>query len=525
RRGMMKGTESPVQSDQRSLQQTLEKLKRHHQLILNAAADGIFGLDLEGHHTFVNPAAARMLGYQVEELLGRSSHQTWHHTKSDGNPYPPEECNIYSAYKDGTVHRSDQEVFWRKDGTSFPVEYESTPIRDEGGALVGAVVIFKDISYRRQCEEAVEIERQHSTNILNAAGEGIFGLDIDGIHTFVNPAAAKMLGYEQKELYGKPSHVTWHHTKPDGSPYPPEECPIYKAYKDGMVHEGNDEVFWRKDGTSFPAQYTSTPIKDDNGRLTGAVVTFLDITEKKRLTAEAEITKLLGNIGHDIKNMLVPLIMGSGNLRGEIEEHYSRLPSSTAEAEEDSKERAMVYLDMIVNNSRRIQDQVREMADAVKGVTTPPQFASCKADKIIDEVFETLRVYAGEKGITLDCKGLDSLPNLEADERRLFNAFYNLINNAIPEVSSGGSVTVSGTVGQGGKTVKISITDTGRGMPPEIRDNLFTHQGISKKKGGTGLGLKIVKDVVDAHKGHITVESEEGVGTSFHLTLPIARTP
>ena len=528
----MKGTESPHQTERYAAHQALEKLKRHHQLILNAAADGIFGLDLDGRHTFVNPAAARMLGYQVEELLGQPSHDTWHHTKSDGSPYPREECNIYSAYKDGTVHRSDQEVFWRKDGTSFPVEYESTPICEDGGALVGAVVVFKDISERHRCEQEIRKFRRHNDLILDAAGEGIFGLDIQGKHTFVNPAAAKMLGYERKDLLGKPSHITWHHTKPDGAPYPPEECPIYEAYKDGKKHEGDNEVFWRKDGTSFPAQYTSRPIWDLEGNLVGAVVTFMDITEKKRMAAKlleeeklAEVTRVLGNIGHDIKNMLMPVLTGSSLLRDEINEHFDRLSSETATAEGRCKQNSMDILDMIVNNSRRIQDQVREMADAVKGVTTPPQFAPCEAPKVVDEVFGTLRVYAGEKGITLESQGLHSLPVFEADERRLFNAFYNLINNAIPEVPPGGSVTVSGITGESGNTVKLSVSDTGRGMPPEIRDSLFTQQGMSKKKGGTGLGLKIVKDVVDAHKGQISVESEEGVGTSFHLILPITRTP
>jgi PAS domain S-box-containing protein len=510
--------------------QALEKLQRHHELILNAAADGIFGLDLDGRHTFVNPAAASMLGYQVEELLGQPSHQTWHHTKLDGSPYPAEECNIYRAYKDGFIHRSDKEVFWRKDGTSFPVEYESTPIRDDFGTLVGAVVVFKDISERRRFEDAISKFRRHNDLILNAAGEGIFGLDLHGNHTFVNPAAARMLGYEPGELDGKPSHTTWHHTRTDGTPYPPEECPIYKAYKDGMVHEGDDEVFWRKDGTSFPAQYTSTPILDNDGNSVGAVVTFFDITEKKRMAAQlleetklAEVTRILGNIGHDIKNMLMPVLTGSSLLRDEINEHFDRLPSPIADTEERSKRDSMEIIDMIVNNSRRIQDQVREMADAVKGVTSPPRFAPCEVATVVEEVFGTLRVYAGEKGVILKTKGLESLPILEADERRLFNAFYNLINNAIPEMPAGGSVTVYGIIGEDGKTVKLSVADTGRGMPSEVRDSLFTQGAMSRKRGGTGLGTKIVKDVVDAHGGQITVESEEGVGTTFHMTLPIAR--
>ena len=108
-----------------------------------------------------------------------------------------------------------------------------------------------------------------------------------------------------------------------------------------------------------------------------------------------------------------------------------------------------------------------------------------------------------------------------ADEQRLYNAFYNLINNAIPEVPEGGSITVRGQADPMSKSVIISVIDTGRGMPPEIRESLFTTHAISRKQGGTGLGTKIVKDVVDAHGGQITVESQEGAGTTFHLRLPI----
>lgn len=138
----------------------------------------------------------------------------------------------------------------------------------------------------------VAVERQEATNeknklmvftqrLLNSVGEGIYSLDRDGKTTFVNPAAVQMTGYEEGELLGKSQHALLHHSRPDGSPYPPEECPIYAAFKDGAVHHMDTEVFWRKDGSSFPVQYTSTPIRNDQGELEGAVVTFLDITNRK----------------------------------------------------------------------------------------------------------------------------------------------------------------------------------------------------------------------------------------------------
>ena len=128
---------------------------------------------------------------------------------------------------------------------------------------------------------------------------------------------------------------------------------------------------------------------------------------------------------------------------------------------------------------------------------------------------------ARDKQITLRTDGLESLPEFHADERRLYNAFYNLINNAIPETPPGGSITVRGHLDQDTGGIALAVADTGRGMPPEIRDRLFSAKAISTKKGGTGLGTKIVKDVVDAHKGKIWVESEPGVGTTFHLRFPL----
>jgi len=140
---------------------------------------------------------------------------------------------------------------------------------------------------------------------------------------------------------------------------------------------------------------------------------------------------------------------------------------------------------------------------------------------VVSSVVRMLNLEADQKRVSLRIENLDSLPLIQADERRLFNAFYNLINNAIPEVSAGGSITIQGRADPEARFLFLSVADTGRGMPPEIRESLFSARAISRKHGGTGLGTKIVKDVVDAHGGSITVESEEGIGTTFHLHLPL----
>jgi PAS domain S-box-containing protein len=122
------------------------------ELILRAAGEGIYGVNAEGKTTFVNPAAERMLGWTAEELIGRDMHSTVHHTHPGGAHYLQHDCPIYAAFRDGAVHQVDTEVFWRKDGTSFWVEYTSTPI-NEGGHVVGAVIVFRDVTQRREADE------------------------------------------------------------------------------------------------------------------------------------------------------------------------------------------------------------------------------------------------------------------------------------------------------------------------------------------------------------------------------------
>ena len=130
------------------------------QLILDSAGEGIYGLDAEGYTTFINPAAQKMTGYTAEEMIGTCQHKMVHHSKPDGTPYSILDCPIYAAFKKGKVYSVSNEVFWRKDGTSFPVDYTSTPIM-KGGECIGAVVVFNDISQRKKDEEVInKLKRQ-----------------------------------------------------------------------------------------------------------------------------------------------------------------------------------------------------------------------------------------------------------------------------------------------------------------------------------------------------------------------------
>jgi signal transduction histidine kinase len=264
--------------------------------------------------------------------------------------------------------------------------------------------------------------------------------------------------------------------------------------------------------------------KEDVSILTIIATLMAAAIEQARLYEEtklAQVSRLLGDVGHDVGNLMTPVMCGVDLLNQNLNEFFDRMPDPIAGEGRETKALCDQVFGMLRDNTRRIQDLVKEMAACVKGLSAPPTFATFHFAQVAHHVIETLRMLAVERGVTLTSEGLDDLPSLFGDERRLYVAVYNLVNNAIPEVPSGGSVTIRGRRGAKTGEIVVEVSDTGRGMPPDVCRSLFTDRAISRKSGGTGLGTKIVKDVVDAHGGRIHVDSKEGVGTTFRIHLPI----
>jgi len=265
-------------------------------LILNSVGEGVFGVDNDGCITFANPKATELLGYSVEEMLGSHSHELLHHHHNDGSGYPAEECPMFKSLVSGDVSHIDNEVYWRKDGSSFDVEYNSTPIR-KGENVIGAVLAFSDISLRKKAEQKLAETERRTRLLLKSVGEGVFGVNADGVIVFSNPQCSTLLGYSEDELLGSKAHPLFHYNRADGSEYPVHECWMYKSFTKGKSYRIDDEVLWRKDGSSFPVEYNSTPIHNDN-ELVGAVISFNDISE--RLKAQQERDNALAEISASI---------------------------------------------------------------------------------------------------------------------------------------------------------------------------------------------------------------------------------
>jgi signal transduction histidine kinase len=177
-------------------------------------------------------------------------------------------------------------------------------------------------------------------------------------------------------------------------------------------------------------------------------------------------------------------------------------------------------LENVLHSAEQVQSRTKEIADAVKGDMTPPFFEEADLNETTEAIARPLKVVADKAGIALILDLEPNLPTVEYDRKQIYNALYNLVNNAIPETPTGGTITVR-TRSYGDDMVQIDVADTGKGIPEHVRARLFTDSAISTKPGGTGLGTRIVAGVIRRHNGKISVETELGRGSTFTVRLPL----
>jgi two-component system cell cycle sensor histidine kinase/response regulator CckA len=413
-------------------------------------------------------------------------------------------------------------------GKQVLLETIQTPFHDDDGRVAGLIGVSRDITERKQGEQDLVRLHQQYELILDSATDGILGLDVQGNHTFINSAAARMLGYEVGELIGRPSHSLWHHTKPDGSAYPREECQIYAAYRDGIVHRSSTEVFWRKDGSRLPVEYASTPIVEE-GRLAGAVVTFADITdrtraEKERLTLERQLQqsqkmesvgRLAGGVAHDFNNMLA-LVLGHAELALEQIDPTHPLHTDLQEVRK-AAERSAGLTRQLLAFARQQTVELRVL----------------DLNETVANMLKMLQRLIGED-IDLKWQSKANLWSVKMDPTQIDQILTNLCVNARDAIPDTGKITIgTGNIGLDdvycadhagavpGDYVVLMVSDSGCGMDKatteKIFEPFFTTKGVGK---GTGLGLSTVFGIVKQNNGFINVESEPGQGTTFTIYLP-----
>ncbi len=252
----------------------------------------------------LNIATCQLLGYPRQELLELPVSKLFGHQLADLIVFT-------QAVMDKGRGWTDELSCNCKSGERIELEISATVLSVKGEQQL--ILVLREQSKQRYQRDQAETERtmrggliewrnimnlfqeteRDKQLLLSSVGDGIYSIDSEGLATFVNPAGARMLGWAPEEMIGKNIHRIHHHTHADGSHYPVEDCPIYKAVHDGLVHEGRQEVFWRRDGSSFAVEFTSTPVISDS-RIVGAVVVFRDITERR--TTELQLQNALAEL-------------------------------------------------------------------------------------------------------------------------------------------------------------------------------------------------------------------------------------
>lgn len=294
-------------------------------------------------------------------------------------------------------------------------------------------------------------------------------------------------------------------------------------------------------------------LNKDSGQFDGDDVEVLEILggqiaialESARLYEQArlaEVVRFIGNLSHDVKNMITPSQTGAETLQMIADDTYARLDELlTAEncpgcpvdevwvALDDLRVMYPELLAMIMDGCDAVQQRMVEVSAAVKGIVTEPHFVTQQLGPVIERVIKPLELVGEKAGVGVSYAPGGELPGIDIDDRQMYNAIYNLVNNAVQATPAGGSVTVRTRLSETGEfapfpdsqVVVLEVTDTGEGMPPEVKAKAFTDDAVSTKPMGTGLGTKIVKNVMDVHNAKIQVDSEPGAGTTIRCLIPL----
>ncbi|OGU17375.1 MAG: hypothetical protein A2076_04030 [Geobacteraceae bacterium GWC2_53_11] len=391
--------------------------------------------------------------------------------------------------------------------------------------------LLREIEERRMAERQLSDSEEQLRQLISSTGEAIYGIDIDGNCTFANESCLSNLGYEQiGDMLGRNMHDLIHYSTPDGTLTPVEECRIYKAFREGVGVKVEGEYFWRRDGTCFPVEYSSYPIRKDEA-IVGGVVIWRDITERKRAEEERRTLEqqllhaqkleslgvLAGGIAHDFNNILTTII-GNANLA------LMRInPESPA-----------------VENLHRIElaaSQAAELAKQMLAYSGKGKFLVERLDinRLLEEMLHMLEVSISENAL-LRFNLTRPLPPVEADVTQMRQIIMNLVINASEAIGErNGLITITTGCREctsdylkeawlakspvDGLYVYLEISDNGCGMDNETLVKIFD-PFFTTKFTGRGLGMAAVLGIVRGHHGAIKASSEPGKGTTFQILLP-----
>jgi PAS domain S-box-containing protein len=465
---------------------------QHWQALLDSAAEGIWGLDLEGNCTFVNRMAISAFGFASEELVGSNMHELVHHHYPDGRDFPGEECPIYDVVRKNEAMHHVTDTMFRKNGSSFVAEISAQPVTVEG-SVVGVVVTFREVTDLRQQQEdlrkAYELAEQKTAEldaVIESMPHGVY---------IATPDAEIRSNHVAKMM--------------SGGEFPAE----LKTLKKALAGEWSTETARSSDRW---IRSVAAPILL-NGKILGGVAVNTDVTQTRlqdealrRSEKLAAVGQLASSIAHEINNPLesitnlLYLIRQSESM--EDVQYYTML------AQGELARVTEITLQTLRFNRQHSKPVELDMAELLRTV---------------------MAVYTGRvlvRNIDVDMK-LNASPRVLSLEGEIRQVVNNLVRNALDAMSSGGRLLVRLHPQQdwysGAKGVRLTVADTGEGISPAMKAHLFEPFQTTKEMTGTGLGLWVSKGIVEKHGGRIRTRTRrgEGHGTVFTVWLPVGGSP
>ena len=529
-----------------------ERAIHERDALLDATTDGIYTIDCDGLILFANRAAAEQLGWAPEEMQGKEAHALFHHSHPDGTPYDREDCPIWKAAEAGRPLQVFGEVLWRRDGTSFPVSYASAPVNHDG-RVVGAVVRFTDVAEQRRALEGLQLLAE-SGRVLSSS------LDVEetltAIARLAAPQLSEMVMVDVIEEGGVRRVAASHADAraaallQEAVRFPPrvgDGGPQARVMETGASLIKNDlddawistlnrgeeharivrdlaprslmvvplrsrgEVlgtvsFVRGDGRP-PFDEADRELGEELARRAALAVENARLYDDARRATRAR-DDMLAVVSHDLRNPIHSVFMSSSFL-------LDLLPGEGMEVE---RTQAAVIKRAAERGNRLIQDLLD--ITHIESGRLSLELEEHRAAVLAREALEQAGFAAANQGISMVRGEMDDTARVCVDHDRILQALGNLIGNALKFTPTGGRVTLS--VRREGDEVLISVSDTGPGVDPAQVSRLFDRywQANRRDKRGVGLGLSIVKGIMEAHGGEVRVETRSGAGTTFTLVLP-----
>ncbi len=509
----LKTMQQELQELNRNLEQRVKERTAQVQDLYDNAPAGYHSLDANGRIISINETEARWLGYTPGELIGQPvlemlapvSRQAFQKAFSD-------------FMQNGTISNFEIEAI-RKDGSTFPVMISAAAVYDENGQYLSSRSSMIDITERKQAENELKRNANFTRALLNAVPTPVFYKDREGRYLGCNHAFVDLMGKTSGEIQGKLPHEIWDADHAD----------VYRQ-KDIDLMQANERQVYEslvkdKDGNVRPVIFVKDVFFDEGGNVAGLVGAFIDITERKKAEetlrhANSELARalrtkdeFLANISHELRTPLNGIL------------GFTEMLLSGEFGELD--DRQMKYLGSIDSSGRHLLGLINDLLDlakieAGKLTITPERVVLtdlCQASLIF------VKQAALKKGIHVEFENEVATPFIVADQRRLKQILVNLLSNAVKFTPENGSVNLKASFDPDRQSVLFSVRDTGIGISTEDIQKLFkpftqVDSSLTRSHEGTGLGLALVRELVEMHGGSIRVESELGVGSTFIVSIP-----